>query len=478
MGPVGRGAREYGSRARSLQSAPRMPAPPQVLGLAPASCVQGEFRPAVSKSLAQRALLCASFAHGTSTLAGLGEGPAEGDDVRAARGVLAALDVRTEVASAGGLRVAGVPPGTGSGLAAEAVLALGESGTLARLTTALVALAARPGQRWTLAASGSLLFRRSRPLFAALARAGVEIRLQNLPGTWPVELVAATPPAEVTLVEPVSSQEVSGLLAALAAHTGERVLTVRGRIPSAPYLALTIGLLAGFGASVVAEPLASEDGLERRRFRVRGPLEAPSAPLALEPDASSAAVALAAACLSGGALRVPGLGPASLQGDVRIAAYLAAFGCAARADAQGLSAQGFPTRGAELDLSGEPDLAPVLAAVAAAAALRHGASSRLLGLGTLPGKESDRLSVLAEGLATLGLALEVGADSLGIGPGPAPEARPRRLDPRGDHRMAFAFALLGLVVPGVRVCDPQCVAKSWASFWSDLERLGAVLEPG
>lgn len=453
------------------------PSPP-ALGLAPASRVQGEFRPPASKSLVQRALLFASVAHGASTLAGLGEGPMEGDDVRAARALVAALGVSTQSA-AGALRVVGRPPGAATGLGAGSVLLLGESGTLARLATALVALAARPGERWTLAASGSLLFRKSHPLFEALARAGVEFGLQNLPGTWPVELVTAAPPPEVRLFEPVSSQEVSGLLAALAAHGEERVLYVRGRIPSAPYLALTAGLLALFGASVTAEPVhvRASDGAQERRFRVRGPLRAPSAPLALEPDASSAAVALAAACLSGGALRVPGLGPASLQGDARIGAYLAAFGCTVRADDTGLSASGFPTRGAELDLSGEPDLAPVLAAVAAAAALRHGASSRLLGLGTLPGKESDRLSVLAEGLATLGLALEVGTDSLAIAAGAPPEARVRVLDPRGDHRMAFAFALLGLVVADVRVRDPRCVAKSWASFWDDMQRLGAVLAP-
>ncbi len=241
-----------------------------------------------------------------------------------------------------------------------------------------------------------------------------------------------------------------------------------------PALALTIGLLATFGVTVTSATEAEE-----RRFVVRGPLQAPRAPLVLEPDASSAAVALAAACLSGGELRIPGLTHASLQGDVRIVAHLAAFGCVAYAEAEGLRAHGFPTRGAELELAGEPDLAPVLAVVAAGAALRHGASSVLRGLGTLPGKESDRLSVLALGLAQVGLALEVGADSLRIARGTARAeglGADVLLDPRGDHRMAFAFALLGLLVPGVGVREPQCVAKSWSSFWSDLERLGAVLE--
>ena len=45
------------------------------------------------------------------------------------------------------------------------------------------------------------------------------------------------------------------------------------------------------------------------------------------------------------------------------------------------------------------------------------------------------------------------------------------LDPEGDHRMAFAFALLSLFEPGVQVADPGCVKKSWPTFWSDLVSL-------
>ena len=51
-------------------------------------------------------------------------------------------------------------------------------------------------------------------------------------------------------------------------------------------------------------------------------------------------------------------------------------------------------------------------------------------------------------------------------------ARGFELDPEGDHRMAFLGALLGLVVEGVRVRGPGCVAKSWPGFWSELSALG------
>jgi 3-phosphoshikimate 1-carboxyvinyltransferase len=452
--------------AREAYNPRTMPA--AAIGLGPDSCVHGRFRPGGSKSLAQRALLLAAVARGESEIEGL----SGADDVRSALGALQALGVAYERTGPTRGRVRGIPPGPEIGLEAHGEVRAGESGTLARLATALLALSSRSGSRWTITASGSLLFRRSVPLFEALASAGVELARANLPGTWPVELVAVAAPRALELVHPVSSQEVSGLLLALAAHEGERVLRVRGPIPSAPYLRMTIGLLEAFGASAVTEAA----GAGEQRFRVRGPLRAPESPLVLEPDASSAAVALAAACLSGGELLVPDLGRGSAQGDVRIVEHLVAFGCEARLDAKGLRARGFPARGVELDLAGEPDLGPVLAAVAAGAALRHGATSVLRGLATLPGKESDRLSVLAAGLARLGFAAEAGTDFLRIAPGVARDKGARvLLDPRGDHRMTFAFALLGCLRPDVLVLDPDCVAKSWGSFWSDLERLGARL---
>jgi len=445
------------------------PSAAALLGLGPGSRIHG--RPALpgSKSEAQRALLAAALAAGSTRLEGL----SDGDDVRAARGLVAALGAEARSEGPGTLTVTGTRPGGGP--EPRGPLVVGESGTLARLATAAVALAGRPGARWTVQASGTLLFRKSPPLFHALTGAGVALLRQNLAGTWPVELVSAAPPAEVVLASPVSSQEVSGLVLALAAHPETRVLRVRGPIPSEPYLRITERVLAAFGARV-----AREDAGGEARFTVTGPLTAPETALAIEPDASAAAVVLAAACLSGGEVLVPGLGPASPQGDVRIVEHLAAFGCAAEASPEGLRARGFPARGAVLDLGGQPDLAPVLAAVAAGAALRHDASSVLTGLGTLPGKESDRLGGLARALDALGCTVEAGTDALGIGP---PTAAPPRdealiLDPRGDHRMAFAFALLGLLEPRVRVRDPGCVAKSWTGFWDALAALGAVLVTG
>ncbi len=214
------------------------------------------------------------------------------------------------------------------------------------------------------------------------------------------------------------------------------------------------------------------------RFVVRGPLVAPSDPLAIEPDASAAAVALAAGVLSGGSVRVAGLLASSRQGDVRIVDHLRAFGARSGFDAEGVFAEGAVTRAADVDLEREPDLAPVVAALAARAALAGFGASRLTGLATLPGKESSRIEVLASGLRAIGLEAEAGAEELVISPGSGASARTGALDPHGDHRMAFAFALFGLCARDVSLVNPECVSKSWPSFWADLERAGARVERG
>ncbi len=448
---------------------PPMVTPPVqgLRGLASAGPLRGTLRPPGSKSLAQRALLAAAFAAGITRLRGL----PDNDDVRAALDTVRAFGVEL-LEEDGGVAVLGVSPAEGDGPRPRDVLALGESGTLARLATALAAFAAAPGVEVVLGVKGSLLLRRSLPFFQTLARARVPIVRQNLPGSWPVALVATRPEGALSITEPGSSQEVSGLLLALAALGGRRTLEVHGAIPSRPYLAMTVRLLADFGARV--EELAEGDGV---RFLVEGPLRAPAARLAIEPDASSAAVALAAACLTDGEVRVEGIGADSPQGDARIVDHLRAFGCRAGRGADALWAGGAPSAGASLDLVGEPDLAPVLVPIAACAARRTGAPSRLSGLGTLPGKESDRLEVLARALGELGYGVEREPDALTIGPGER-RTSAHTFDPHGDHRMAFAFALLGLLHADVRVQDAGCVAKSWPDFWSDLGGLGARLLEG
>jgi 3-phosphoshikimate 1-carboxyvinyltransferase len=430
-------------------------------GLRPGPALRGEFRAPGSKSIAQRALVIAGLCAEPVRIAGL----PEGEDVRAACELLRAVGVEVKRLAPAAVRVHGVPPGPHRGWLAREPIALGESGTLARFALAATGLCGRAEQRVELAARGTLARRASRPLLRALSDAGVAIERD----TWPIVLRPIGPPSELRLVHPASSQEVSALCIALAAWPDEIRLEVDGAIPSRPYATMTTRLLERFGARI-----ESRERTGGTSFTIRGPLRAPSEPIAIEPDASLAAVALAGACLSGGEVLCHGLALDSLQGDARMVEHLRAFGCRAVAQRDGLVASGFPQHGARVDCSDTPDLAPVLAIVAAGAALVADESqsvSELTGLETLPGKESSRIEVLARGLREAGWSVEASSNSLRIGRRASSSATRVVLDPSGDHRMAFAFALLGLLRDGVEVAHPECVAKSWPSFWDDIARL-------
>lgn len=437
--------------------------------LSPGLRVTGQVAVPGSKSIAQRALLLGALAPGKALL----QGDFSGADVDNLLRTLSSL----------GLQPAAREPATLSWghsrpVAAGGPVQVGESGTSARLWTAQIALGVLGSGSRSIQAGGTLLRRRSPALLKCLREAGAVLTPES-PGQGDFPLTINPAPngdRALRLDAPSSSQEVSALLLALAARRGgpsPSAVLVSGAIPSRPYVDLTCAVLAAFGVRVSETPWNSAI-----RFDLAGKLEAPSEPYRVEADASAAAVALAAGCLSGGEVSVPGLGPESIQGDRAIVDHLRQFGCRCDWTADGPRASGRPQQGARLDLGGEPDLAPVLAAVAAAASHWGKGPSQLRGLGTLPGKESDRIAVLERGLRQLGFEVESSATAMSIsGTGHQLADPSHSLDPHGDHRMAFAFALLGLVLPGVRVREAQCVSKSWPAFWSTL-RGQAPTDPG
>ncbi len=416
-----------------------------------------------SKSLAQRQLLGAFLASGVSQVDGL----PENQDVASLLGALRTL-AGAKWGSEGSYP--GRPTDGQTSAQVQRILSVGESGTAARLLSGCLALSGAAESPFRIVPQGTLVHRSSAPLVRALRDAGARpVTPKGVTGSWPLSCQPVDCPEQLILRDPQSSQELSALLFALA-RRGTGVLTVHGAIPSLPYVRLTQAVLATFGVQVV------QTG---KIFEVRGELVAPVGVVRVEPDASAAAVALAAGCVSGGTVCVPGLDSSSDQGDVRVMEHLRAFGCRAVSEPSGLIAGGHPRRGASLDLQGEPDLAPVLAVVAALACLHSGEPSRLSGLGTLDGKESPRLSGLVESLTRLGWGVRRGPDWLSVESPPSGGADPRRvtdLDPRGDHRMAFAFGLLGMGFEGLRIRDSGCVAKSWPGFWNDLSHLGARVE--
>jgi 3-phosphoshikimate 1-carboxyvinyltransferase len=120
--------------------------------------------------------------------------------------------------------------------------------------------------------------------------------------------------------------------------------------------------------------------------------------------------------------------------------------------------------GVDVDMNAMPDA--VLALAIAAAFARE--PSQIRNVANLRIKETDRLQALQTELRKLGAGAVAGADSLRITPGPLHGAA---IDTYDDHRMAMAFALAGLRVPGVVIKDPGCVSKSWPGYFEAFSQL-------
>jgi 3-phosphoshikimate 1-carboxyvinyltransferase len=251
-----------------------------------------------------------------------------------------------------------------------------------------------------------------------------------------------------------SSQFASALLSIAPCLPGGIDLTLRGQVVSLPYLGLTVEMLRRFGASVEEEP---------PRYRVL-PTGLRATEMEIEGDWSSGGYLLTAAAIGAADVTVVGLHAHSRQADAAIVPLLRRCGARVCVGDGQITVEGASSiSGFEVDLRQTPDLAPT----AAVLALFSEQGSLLRGVAQLRGKESDRLQAIAEALTALGRDVRLGPDLLAVEPANRP-LRAATVRTHGDHRIAMAFALAGLRVPGLEVDAPACVAKSYPDFWRDL----------
>ncbi|MDG4664308.1 3-phosphoshikimate 1-carboxyvinyltransferase [Mycobacterium sp. 236(2023)] len=256
-----------------------------------------------------------------------------------------------------------------------------------------------------------------------------------------------------------SSQFVSGLLLSGAAFTdGLTVVHTGESVPSAPHIAMTVSMLRDAGVQV--------DDSTPERWRVT-PGAIAARHWAIEPDLSNSVPFLAAAVVSGGAVRITGWPAVSTQPADTILSILESLGSVVRRGSSYLEVQGTANyEGIDVDLRDVGELAPSVAAMAALAA--PGSVSRLRGIAHLRGHETDRLAALSTELNRLGGQCEETDDGLVI---TAQLMHGGTWLSYADHRMATAGAIVGLRVPGVEVEDIGTTAKTLPDFpqlWADM----------
>ncbi|MBL9076369.1 MAG: 3-phosphoshikimate 1-carboxyvinyltransferase [Planctomycetes bacterium] len=382
-----------------------------------------------SKSEANRLLVAAALAGRPVTVTGA----TPCDDVRHLVRGLATLGYAARFVDAArgivevGPRAPASAPGRGE-------LHCGNAGTALRFLVSVAAIT--PGE-WTLTGDAAMCRRPIGPLVAAWRQLGVAI--EDTDGCPPVRVHGRSiAGGTVQLDASVSSQFASSLL--LVGPALPNGLTVRwgSALASADYVTLTTRALARLGVGVE---------LQWDAARVAPGYGDVPATLAVAGDWSAMGVWTCLGHLNGSRIVATNLIAHSGQADERLGARLPQ-----------LAGDGDRT----VDVAALPDQFPDLAIVAA---FRRGTTT-FTGGANLRTKESDRIAVMARGLDQLGVGVEERPDGLVVhGGGPR---RAAVIDPAQDHRIAFAFALAGLLAPGITIRDPDCVAKSYPGFWQDL----------
>jgi 3-phosphoshikimate 1-carboxyvinyltransferase len=412
-----------------------------------------------SKSLTNRALVCAALADGVSTI----DGALVADDTDVMASALRALGAG--IVPRGSGRGPGEHPpapgrltvtGTGGGLAPGPLdLDVGLSGTTSRFLLPVVALGRG---RYRLDGRPSLRARPMGPVLAGIEALGARVEGHGEAGHLPVTVVAPghLVGGRVDIPGDTSSQYLSGLLLA-APYCREGVgMRVTTRLVGRPFVDMTVAVMAVFGVGVDVD--GSQFTVPTGRYR--------GADYRVEPDASAASYLLAAAAICGGRVTVEGLGDDSVQGDAGFADLLAAMGAGVERSAAATTVIGPPDLRAlgDVDLSAMPDMAQTVAAVAVFA----DGPTRVRGVGFIRGHETDRIAAVVRELRRCGIDAREEPDGFVVHPG-APQ--PARVATYDDHRMAMSFALLGLRVAGIEIEDPGCVAKTFPGYWDALDRL-------
>ncbi len=437
----------------------------QPLTAHPCDGLAGDARIPGDKSISHRALMLAALAVGESEIAGL----LEGEDVLRTAAAMAALGAEVQRGENGSWHVWG--RGIGGLVEPDRVLDMGNSGTGARLLMGI--LAAHP-MTATLTGDASLVGRPMGRVAEPLERMGARIIARE------------------------------GVRLPLTVVGSDRLLPIHYRLPVPSAQVKSAVLLAGLGApgvTEVVEPLATRDHSERmlRYFGAElrteetdeghlilltGQPELEARRLTVPGDPSSAAFPLVAALVTpGSTLRLPGVGLnprrrglfdtlREMGADLEIENPREESG----EPVGDLSATAGPLQGVEVPPGRAPTMIDEYPILAVAAACARGPTV-MRGLAELRVKESDRLAAVAQGLASCGVRVEEGPDSLTVhGVGGRPPGG-GTVESRLDHRIVMSFLILGLAAERpVTVDDAGPIETSFPGFARLMGTLGARIE--
>ncbi len=413
--------------------------------------IEGSVRVPGSKSMTNRALPIAALARGKTVL----NGALFSDDSRYFIESLRRLGyevITDEVHHQITVMGAGLDP-----LHHEQGIDLfvGNSGTSARF---LAAFASLGKGRYRIDGIQRMRERPIAALLQSLQQVGISAIDEHHTGCPPILIEASGfPGGEISIRGKESSQYLSGLLLAAPYAEGPIDLYIDGELVSAPYVTMTVEMMKQFGANV-----SVNNGyyhIEPSGYQAKPEYQ-------IEPDASSASYFFAAAAVCGGTVRVEGLSEQSLQGDTKFSGLLEKMGCKVVNGSDYIELTGPEGKllGIEADLFDMSDMVPTLAAIAPFAS----EPVHIYNVANVRIKETDRIQACVKELRKFGVRVDESEDGLTVYPSSSLKEGVS-VKTYDDHRIAMAFSVLGLKVPGTVIEDPGCTQKTFPNFFELLE---------
>lgn len=330
-----------------------------------------------------------------------------------------------------------------------------DAGTVARF---LLPICAALGGEYHFDASPRLRERPLKPLIDILKQQGVKFTFLAEQDHPPL-IIQSTgfPGGKVFIDIHYSSQFLSGLCMAAPLTQKGMILQTSKPIEHKPYVIMTLQLMEKFG---VSHRYHTDFTLEIL------PTEYKAANILIEPDASTASYFFAAAALTQSSIHIKNLMTESCQGDLKFLDVLKKIGCQINSDSSGISVTGPANLKSigSINMNSFSDTFMTLAILAPFLPTQ----TTIHGIHHTRHQESDRINAMMDGLHRVGIRTESTEDSLTIFPGnPVGNA----IHSHHDHRIAMAFSILGLKIPGIMINDAQCVNKTCPLFFEYLEQL-------
>jgi len=429
----------------------------KILVSRPINC---NVRPPGSKSITNRALVCAALSDHTNCLSGVLDSEDTRVMIDALRSLGLTIDHNPEQKTICIEGCGGIFPNK------QTEIYVANSGTTARFLTAV--LATTKDCSYRIHGKSRMHERPIGDLISALHQLGADVRSESENNCPPV-LISQNGvfAGDARISGEISSQFLSALLMAAPLSSSEVVLSVEGELVSKPYIKMTLEVMRAFGARVdAADDFSQFHVATTTRYTQE---HTGTFRYDVEPDASAASYFFAAAVVTGGTVTVNGLSKNSLQGDMGFCDCLEQMGCQVQYDVDSTTVTAplnGKLRGITVDMNAISDTVMTLGVVA----LFAQGVTRVTNVAHIRHKETDRIAALACELRKFGAVVTEFDDGLEIVPPTEFPDGEIVIDTYDDHRIAMSFAIAGLRISGVLIRDPDCVVKTYPGFFADLEK--------